>query len=287
MPKAVGLPARVRPEHGVREHEQRAGVRRHRARDVEEEHEPASAAAALAEVALDRLATGSKRAPDRAAKIGRARPRALAPAGAAGRHGELDPRHELGQCRQLLLRAAGEALLLQDLDLARQQQLRFRLLLAAVLAVLALRLAGLELHRLALFLLRDDGQLAEEGAEDPVVDGDVVPPRHERAAAGPVQISRRQERGRAAEVVDTARAHGHPLAAESAPELDKALFAPREGLGFSHVRGRGGSSRRGAGRRGSSAPSRACRPRRPRSPTRRRGSREPAPSRSPRPRPAA
>ena len=60
-------------------------------------------------------------------------------------------------CGQLLLGAAGEALLLQDLDLAREQQLRFRLLLAAVLAVLALRLAGLELHRLALFLVRDAG----------------------------------------------------------------------------------------------------------------------------------
>ena len=173
----------------MREDEQRAGVGRHRARDVEEEHEPAAAKPALAPGALERLTAGPEASGGSSAG-GRERPIASVWRRRERRVGtaSLTRCHQLGEQRELLRRAAGEALLLQDLDRAREQELRLDLLGPSR----PRRVSDPDVVTLGSgrSISTGAGLLAEEGAEDPVVDRDVVSPRDEGAAARPVEIAR-------------------------------------------------------------------------------------------------
>ena len=122
--------------------------------------------------------------------------------------------------------APGEALLLQHLDSAREQQLRVDVLLAVALPLLALVLTRLQLRR-RLRLARQIAHVAEERTEHLVVDRDVVAAGDERAAARPVEVLGREQRGSPAEVADAARPDGEPLVAKRPAEGDEALLARR------------------------------------------------------------
>ena len=194
--EAVGLPARVGPQRGMREDEQRAGVGRHRAGDVEEEHEPpplaACAPARRARSARRRCETSGGScaagpgAPDRARW--RRRERRV---GTASLTLSISSREQ----RELLLGAAREALVLQHLDRAREQELGLDVLLALRPFLRLAPRSGSEARRRPRGLHGVRRDLAEERAEDSVVDRDVArdgrracharPSRDPPAAAAP------------------------------------------------------------------------------------------------------
>ena len=225
--EAEGLPARVGAERRVGEDEQRARVGGHRAGDVEEEDEPAppraGARARSARPARRRCGTsGGSSGAGRARRPGRAR--AAATAVSARRAGLA--LHQLRELRELLVGAAREALVLQHLDRAREQELRLDVLLALV-ASSRLGPTRLEPGRRLRQLGGCCGTLAEERAEDPVVDRDVV-------ALGRRACRGRPSRGPPGASSAAARQKslirpgpdGEPLVAKRAAEADQAPLEP-------------------------------------------------------------
>jgi hypothetical protein len=63
----------------------------------------------------------------------------------------------------------------------------------------------------------------EERPEDAVVGLEILPASDQRGPAGPVQLLRRQQRGRPAERLDPARADCDPLGAKRPAETDEQL----------------------------------------------------------------
>ena len=153
------LPVRVGPNRRMREQQQRPRVVGHRARDVEQENEPPRLSPPSPPGALDRLAARAERAAKRSPQVGSPGTRTLAAARPSRRREKLELPHQRGDVRELLVRHLGEALLAQELALARERD-----------------------------VLLDD---LHDARARRVVDRDVLDGGAQRQPPGPVQVLRR------------------------------------------------------------------------------------------------
>ncbi len=206
----------------MREHQQPAREVGHRARDVQQQDDAARHPAPLAAHAHERLAARPERAPERPPDVERAGPGRPAPPRVAQRHVHGHRRHQLRQLRQLLRRAAGEALPAQELDRARPRD-RDAVLLGfpGALAAVAGRIHRLRRPRPELG--RAGSRVPEELPEDAVVHVPVVASRDQRRPAGPVQVGRLDQGRRAAERLDPRGPDRQARVTKSAAEADEPV----------------------------------------------------------------
>src|SRR5439155_1350037 len=221
------------------------------------------------ERALDRIAARSERLPDEAAEI--ELPAAVMgaqPARAAPRPRARELRDQLAQARELRLRQLGEVALAEQL---LEAPARLRLLVlpsrsSLVLAGLAHEAHGL--GRRLLPVLERERRPEEPGREGPVEDIEILRPRDEGLAEGPVDVVLTLEldvieaRQR---VRDPPRPHLEPCLAQHATESDHVAHHGISGQRAPPRRARRASRPAPrAGPRGTSAPSRASARRPPR-----------------------